>query len=169
MIAVKFSISLTATIQSILCLPGFHYPLYGKTPERDDSSGMQHSKTVSDPSDLELLPHHSHPYHGKCPVVSVFWKFLITQPMLLCLRFWIEISSRAFFTSLSLESQEVLNRRTGTQSARENLFHLLTTFTHIITLIWAWATLLCQDSMTNFKVKRKAKQTLVAVDIYQKA
>ncbi|KAI5094944.1 zinc finger protein 608 isoform X1, partial [Silurus meridionalis] len=51
-----------------LCSLGFHYPLYGKTPEREDSSGIQHSKTVSDPTDLELLPHHTHPYHGKCPV-----------------------------------------------------------------------------------------------------
>ncbi|XP_027022657.1 zinc finger protein 608 [Tachysurus fulvidraco] len=48
--------------------PGYHYPLYGKTPEREESSGMQHSKSVSDPTDLELLPPHSHPYHGKCPV-----------------------------------------------------------------------------------------------------
>ncbi|XP_062854378.1 zinc finger protein 608 [Trichomycterus rosablanca] len=46
--------------------PGFHYPLYGKTAEREDSSGMQNSKT--EPMTLDLLHHHNLPYRGKSPV-----------------------------------------------------------------------------------------------------
>uniref|UniRef100_A0A3B1JDM4 Zinc finger protein 608 n=1 Tax=Astyanax mexicanus TaxID=7994 RepID=A0A3B1JDM4_ASTMX len=48
--------------------PGFHYPLYGKTAGREDSEGTQNSKPVTDPTALELLPHHNLPYHGKSPV-----------------------------------------------------------------------------------------------------
>uniref|UniRef100_A0A8B9RD73 Zinc finger protein 608 n=1 Tax=Astyanax mexicanus TaxID=7994 RepID=A0A8B9RD73_ASTMX len=63
----------------------FHYPLYGKTAGREDSEGTQNSKPVTDPTALELLPHHNLPYHGKSPVVSVFWQFVIAAPKL-CLK-----------------------------------------------------------------------------------
>uniref|UniRef100_H3CFQ9 Zinc finger protein 608 n=1 Tax=Tetraodon nigroviridis TaxID=99883 RepID=H3CFQ9_TETNG len=61
-----------------VCLPpGFHYPLYGKTADRDESEVTQpgrgavvsskQSGDSSSPSAIELLQQQSHQYRGKSP------------------------------------------------------------------------------------------------------
>ena len=65
----------------VLCSPGFHYPLYGKTAGREESEvtppsrgGAVSSKQSSDSassSAMELLQQQSHQYHGKSPAVRL--------------------------------------------------------------------------------------------------
>lgn len=64
-----------------LFLPGFHYPLYGKTAGREESEvtppsrgAVVSSKQSSDSSSssaMELLQQQSHQYHGKSPAVRL--------------------------------------------------------------------------------------------------
>lgn len=84
-ITVKYSMTLMHVLgYVVVCIcvcppPGFHYPLYGKTADRDESEVTQpgrgavvsskQSGDSSSPSAIELLQQQSHQYRGKSPAV----------------------------------------------------------------------------------------------------